>query len=251
VRKSPTRERPLDRRGLLRVASRLGLGSLLVAEAAALADCGGSAGPTTAPDAPAPDLGSTVTRPPEIGGGTLVASVGSQSIWPGATSAVWTLGGSFPGPTIRVGRGASFSARIENRLAQPTNVHWHGLAAPPEMDGHPSDAIAPGQARDIAFPIVDRAGTYWYHPHPDGRTARQVYGGMAGLFIVEDGREAALGLLSGEYDVPLVVQDRRTSLDHSLTYAPGPLDLMASRPRRPESRSSLSTARTGPARRRG
>jgi FtsP/CotA-like multicopper oxidase with cupredoxin domain len=168
-----------------------------------------------------------VTRPPEIGGGTLAASAGSQAIWSGATTAVWTLGGSFPGPTIRIGRGAGFSARIENRLSEPTNVHWHGLTSPPDMDGHPSDVIAPGQSRDIAFPIVDRAGTYWYHPHPDGRTARQVYGGMAGFFIVEDGREAALGLPSGEYDVPLVVQDRRTSPDHSLTYAPGPMDLMA------------------------
>ena len=95
------------------------------------------------------------------------------------------------------------------------------------MDGHPTDLIAPGQARDIAFPVVDRPGTYWYHPHPDGRTARQVYGGMAGFLLVEDGREAVLGLPSGEYDVPLVIQDRRTSADRSLTYAPGPMDLMA------------------------
>ena len=228
----PSRREDLDRRAFFRAAGRLGLGSLLVAEAAALADCGGSAGSTTAPGAPAPGFASTVTHPPEIGGGTLAASVGSQSIWSGATTAVWTLGGSFPGPTIRIGRGASFSARIENRLSEPTNVHWHGLAAPPEMDGHPSDVIAPGQSRDIAFPIVDRAGTYWYHPHPDGRTARQVYGGMAGFFIVEDEREAALGLPSGEYDVPLVLQDRRTSPDHSLTYAPGPMDLMAGCPGR-------------------
>ncbi len=217
----------LDRRDFFRVTGRLGLGSLLVAEAAAFADCGGSAGPATAPDASAAGLASTATRPSEIAGGPLVASVGSQTIWPGATTPVWTLGGSFPGPTIRVGRGAGFSARIENRLSEPTNVHWHGLAAPPEMDGHPSDLIAPGQSRDIAFPIVDRAGTYWYHPHPDGRTARQVYGGMAGFFIVEDDREVTLGLPSGEYDVPLALQDRRTSPDHSLTYAPGPMDLMA------------------------
>jgi FtsP/CotA-like multicopper oxidase with cupredoxin domain len=225
--RAPSQQEHLDRRDFFRVTGRLGLGSLLAAEAAALAGCGGSAGPTTAPDAPATDLASTVTRPPEIGGGALVASAASQAIWSGATTPVWTLGGSFPGPTIRVGRGAGFSARLENRLSEPTNVHWHGLAAPPEMDGHPSDVIAPGQSRDIAFPIVDRAGTYWYHPHPDGRTARQVYGGMAGFFIVEDGRESALGLPSGEYDVPLVLQDRRTSPDHSLTYAPGPMDLMA------------------------
>jgi FtsP/CotA-like multicopper oxidase with cupredoxin domain len=215
------------RRDFLRVAGRLGVGSWLVAEAAALVDCGGSAGLTTAPDASAAGLAGTVTRPPEIGGGTLVASLGSQAIWSGATTAVWTLGGTFPGPTIRVGRGAAFSIRVENRLPEPTNVHWHGLASPPEMDGHPSDVVAPGASRDVAFPIVDRPGTYWYHPHPDGRTAPQVYRGMAGFFIVEDGREASLGLPGGEYDVPLVIQDRRTSADHSLAYAPGPMDLMA------------------------
>jgi FtsP/CotA-like multicopper oxidase with cupredoxin domain len=95
------------------------------------------------------------------------------------------------------------------------------------MDGHPADLIAPGQAREIAFPVVDRPGTYWYHPHPDGRTARQVYGGMAGFFIVEDGRDSALGLPAGQFDVPLVIQDRRTSADRSLPYAPGPMDVMA------------------------
>ena len=69
----PSQEGHLDRRGFIRTAGRLGLGSLLVSEAAALAGCGGSAGPTTAPDASAPGLPSTPTRPPEIGGGTLEA----------------------------------------------------------------------------------------------------------------------------------------------------------------------------------
>jgi FtsP/CotA-like multicopper oxidase with cupredoxin domain len=209
------------------MTGRLGMGALFAAEAAALAHCGGAAGSATAPGTSGLDPTGTVARPAEIGGGTIVASVGSQAIWPGTSSAVWTLGGSFPGPTIRVANGAAFSARIENRLPEPTNVHWHGLASPPGMDGHPSGVIAPGQSREIAFPIVDRAGTYWYHPHPDGRTARQVYGGMAGFFIVEDPREAALGLPGGEYDVPLVIQDRRTSTDRSLDYNPGPMDLMS------------------------
>ena len=216
-----------DRRVFLRMTGRLGMGALFAAEATALAHCGGSAASPTAPGVSTLDPTSTVRRPADIGGGTIVASVGSQAIWPGTSSAVWTLGGSFPGPTIRTTRGAAFSARIENRLSEPTNVHWHGLAPPPEMDGHPSDVIGPGQSREIGFPVVDRAGTYWYHPHPDGRTARQVYGGMAGFFIVEDPREAALGLPDGEYDVPLVIQDRRTASNRSLDYNPGPMDLMA------------------------
>ena len=224
--KEPRTHLQVGRRTFLNRAGRLGIGSVLAAQAATLADCGGSAeSPVGA--APSDATAGNIGRPPEITGGTLAASLGSQTIWPGSATNVWTLGGTFPGPTIRVPRGAGFSARIENRLPEPTNVHWHGLASPPDMDGHPTDLIAPGQARDIAFTVVDRPGTYWYHPHPDGRTARQVYGGMAGFLIVEDGREASLGLPSGEYDVPLVIQDRRTSADGSLTYAPGPMDLMA------------------------
>jgi len=53
--------------------------------------------------------------------------------------------------------------RLQNGLPEATNIHWHGLAAPPEMDGFPSDVVAPGGARDYRFRIVQRAGTYWYH----------------------------------------------------------------------------------------
>lgn len=139
----------LDRRGFLRLAGRRGLGSLVLAEAAALLDRGGSAGSSVTPDSPGSGVTGGITRPWELSGGTLVASSGSQTIWPGSSTAVWTLGGAFPGPAIRVARGASFSARIENRLSEPTNVHGHGLASPPEMDGHPSDVIPPGQSRHI------------------------------------------------------------------------------------------------------
>ena len=66
----------------------------------------------------------------------------------------------------------------------------------------------------------------WYHPHPDMRTAAQVYGGMAGFFLVEDDDELALGLPSGAYDVPLLLQDRRITPDRSFLYAPTMMDMM-------------------------
>jgi FtsP/CotA-like multicopper oxidase with cupredoxin domain len=120
-----------------------------------------------------------------------------------------------------------FVQRLENRLGESTNVHWHGIAAPPEADGYPMNVIPPGGAQDYRFQIGERAGTYWYHPHPNGRTAVQVYEGMAGFLIVEDDEERSLGLPAGEQDVPLLLQDRRLTADGSLRYAPSPMDLMA------------------------
>jgi FtsP/CotA-like multicopper oxidase with cupredoxin domain len=116
--------------------------------------------------------------------------------------------------------------RLRNELGEPTNVHWHGLVVPEAADGHPNDVVAPGASRDIAFTAPARAGTFWYHPHPDLRTAPQVYQGMAGFLLVEDGVDAALGLPTGERDVLVLLQDRRLFDDRSFTYAPFPMDLM-------------------------
>ena len=89
------------------------------------------------------------------------------------------------------------------------------------MDGHPRFVIPQGQSYLYEFEVKNRAGTYWYHPHPHGRTGPQVYGGLAGLFIVSDEEEKAAGLPSGEYDIPLVIQDRAFDSDNQLVYMTG------------------------------
>ena len=167
-----------------------------------------------------------IRLPPELVG-PLVATPATASVWPGRPTTLLTLGGSYPSPTLRARRGEVFELRLENRLAEATNVHWHGLAVPAEADGYPTDLVPPGGARQYAFQIGERAGTYWYHPHPDGRTGAQVYGGMAGFLIVEDEDERGAGLPAGEQDVPLLLQDRRLTADGSFSYAPTPMDLMA------------------------
>jgi len=159
--------------------------------------------------------------------GPLVATAASATVWPGRPTSLLTFGGAYPSPTLRARTGDVFEPRLENRLAESTNIHWHGLAAPANADGYPTDLILPGGARSYRFQIAERAGTYWYHPHPDGRTADQVYGGMAGFFIVEDDEERALGLPAGELDVPLLLQDRRRTADGSFRYSPSPMDLMS------------------------
>lgn len=147
----------------------------------------------------------------------------------GNPAAVATLPGSYLGPVIRVPRGARVRVRFFNDLPQATVVHWHGLLVPEAMDGHPRHAIAPGGQYVYEFEVRNRAGTYWFHPHPHGYTGYQVYGGLAGLFIVSDDEEHALGLPDGPQDMPLVIQDRSFDADHQLRYLGGGMGAMHTR----------------------
>lgn len=45
-------------------------------------------------------------------------------------------------------------------------------------------AVGPGNSYLYEFTVLNRAGTYWYHPHPHGLTGPQAYFGLAGLFII-------------------------------------------------------------------
>lgn len=135
---------------------------------------------------------------------------------------------TFLNPVFRVRRGATVSARLSNGLEEPTIIHWHGLHVDWRNDGHPSYAVPGGGAYDYRFTVQNRAGTYWYHPHPHGPTARQVYGGLAGLFVVEDEEEQrlreSLDLQFGVTDIPLVFQDRLFGDGGNLVYPASPMD---------------------------
>jgi len=126
-------------------------------------------------------------------------------------------------PTIRIKRGQSLNIDFQNRIDQESIIHWHGLIVPPDMDGHPKDAVAPGQNYSYRFNVDQRAGTYWYHPHPDKLTGPQVYHGLGGFFIVEDEEEQALNFPSGDRELPLIVQDKQFNNSGQLTYN---LDMM-------------------------
>jgi FtsP/CotA-like multicopper oxidase with cupredoxin domain len=125
---------------------------------------------------------------------------------------------SYLGPTLKLRRGQQVRARFENRLEEPSIVHWHGLDVPESADGHPRLAVRAGRSQDYDFTVTNRAGTYWYHPHPHRRTGPQVYAGLAGLLIVEDDEEAALGLPAGPSEIALVLQDRRFDAGNQLVY---------------------------------
>jgi FtsP/CotA-like multicopper oxidase with cupredoxin domain len=137
----------------------------------------------------------------------------------GPASTLQNLESSYLGPIIHLRRGQRVRLRFRNRLGEPSIVHWHGLDVPELADGHPRLAIAGGAEYVYDFVVTNRAGTYWYHPHPHMRTAAQVYQGLAGLLLVSDSEEEALGLPSGESELLCVLQDRRFDSNNQFMYA--------------------------------
>ena len=125
---------------------------------------------------------------------------------------------SYLAPTIRLHKGQKVRIYLKNNLDASTILHWHGLHVPAKMDGNPMYAIGHGETFVYEFEILNRAGTYWYHAHTHNLTAKHVYSGLAGLFIVSDDDEQALKLPSGEFDVPLVIQDRNFDSNNQLQY---------------------------------
>lgn len=139
-------------------------------------------------------------------------------------------GADYLNPILVLRKGQNFEATLANGLDEPTIIHWHGVDGPWKQAGHPSYAVGPGGSYAYAFPITNRAGTYWYHPHPHALTAKQAYMGLASFFIVRDAEEEAfakeLDLKLGETDIPLVIQDKRFTHDGRLDYSPSKDDLM-------------------------
>ena len=136
----------------------------------------------------------------------------------GPQDALQVIPGSYLGPIVHARKGQAVRVTFANQIPEPSIIHWHGLHVPESADGHPRLVIDNGESYVYEFMVMDRAGMYWYHPHPHGRTATQVYNGMAGLFIVHDDEEESLDLPSGEYDLPLVIQDRTFDADNQLEY---------------------------------
>jgi FtsP/CotA-like multicopper oxidase with cupredoxin domain len=141
----------------------------------------------------------------------LTAQVGKISFFPGRESVTLGYNSNYLGPTLRVHRGDEVEMAVTNALREDTTVHWHGLLIPGELDGGPHQTIRPGSTWRPVLPIRQPAATLWYHSHAHGHTGEQVYAGLAGLLIVSDDDERALGLPSeyGVDDLPLILQDRQ------------------------------------------
>ena len=212
---------PLSRRRFLHLAA---AGTAVIAGGGlpVLTSCKGAMGPDDGEPARSPlPMPATLS----VAAASLVAAPGAARIAGQESSPAWLFNGLLPGPTIRARRGEQAHIRLLNHLPEPTIVHWHGVVVPADFDGHPRHAIGPGASFDYQFPIVQRAGTFWYHPHPHHRTAGQIHRGLAGFFIIGDAEEDALSLPSGAREILLLLQDRDGNAASAFSYVPTAADL--------------------------
>ena len=165
--------------------------------------------------------------------------------------------GVCPGPTFDEDYGVPSIVRLRNEL-QPgegfgvpeISMHLHNMHTPSESDGFPGDywssvnagptLSAPGRFKDHHY-LHHRAGfadkpdtfgdpneslgTLWYHDHCLDFTAANTYAGLIGMCRMHDELDTGvetqgLRLPSGAYDVPLILADKRFTLDGYLRFDP-------------------------------
>ncbi len=114
----------------------------------------------------------------------------------------------------------------------PAVPHLHGGEVPPQLDGGPdawftnegassryghayyTKAGAPPNGAIYRYPNTQEGATIWFHDHALGITRINVYAGMAGAYLIDDGNHP--GNLPPL--VPLVIQDRMFDVDGQLYF---------------------------------
>jgi FtsP/CotA-like multicopper oxidase with cupredoxin domain len=171
-------------------------------------------------------------------------------VLPGQPTRMWTYDGTFPGPTIRRPGGRPTRITFVHELPEQAGhltVHRHGGHNRASEDGQPGGhtadnpeaicdltpqteqkerygtdlLIPPGGRRTYLYDMVEEAGPEraafeWYHDHRCDVTGRNLWNGLAGMFIVDDDVDLGLPLPKGEHDVPLMIVDRSFLADNQL-----------------------------------
>lgn len=140
----------------------------------------------------------------------LTLDEGITEFYSGITTNTMGANGSLLGPTLIMNNGDAVNIAVHNQLEDTTTIHWHGLHVAPEDDGGPHSIILPNQTWNPDFTVLDKAGTYWYHPHLHMHTDLHVSKGIAGMILVRDAEEASLGLPMnyGIDEFPIVMQTK-------------------------------------------
>lgn len=151
---------------------------------------------------------------------SIVAKEGEFQIKEGNKTKTLGYNNDFLGPVLRLKKGQKVTINTLNQLDTNTSFHWHGLKIPSDVDGGPHQVVKPGETKTITFTVEQEAATLWFHPHPEGETAEQVYKGLAGLMYVEDENSNLLNIPKdyGVDDIPLIVQDKPFDKNNQLNY---------------------------------
>lgn len=171
---------------------------------------------------------------------------------------VWGYNGLYPGPTIEAYKDEQITVRWENNLvdengylldhlfpldptvhrANPPNgiplvTHLHGGHTEAASDGTPQGWFTQNfqytgeefVKENYVYANDQEAATLWYHDHALGITRLNVYAGLAGFYLLRDDFENSLQLPSGDYEIPLVIQDR-SFYENGELYYPSDISLL-------------------------
>jgi spore coat protein A len=116
----------------------------------------------------------------------------------------------------------------------PAVPHLHGAEVLSASDGHPDAWFTPNSAitgpafASSSYNYVNRqeATTLWFHDHALGMTRLNVYSGMAGFYLLRDGRDTgtannSLHLPAGGFEQELMVADRQFDTQGQLLFPDG------------------------------
>jgi len=120
---------------------------------------------------------------------------------------------------------------VEQRLAPFGDhvrvlTHLHGAAVAADSDGSPSvapDGFGPGETQRVYYPNETPATQLWFHDHAMGTTRLNLAAGLAAGYVVRDDFDTGEepnpnGIPGGEYEIPLVIQDRIFNADGTIDY---------------------------------
>ena len=160
---------------------------------------------------------------------------------------IWGYNGIWPGPTMEVRSGVPVRIKYHNDQLPTTHplpvdftihgseadkpqvrnvVHLHGAKILPESDGYPEAWISPDgitgpvlyNPNPFVYPNDQPSTLLWYHDHTLGITRLNMIMGLAGAYIIRDAVEDSLNLPKGQFEIPLIIQDRLFNLDGTFLY---------------------------------
>lgn len=158
---------------------------------------------------------------------------------------IFGYNGTYPGPTIEVMKDVPVLVKWTNNLPDEhllpvdhtlhgtmntpdvrTVVHLHGANVEADSDGHPEawftrnyKTVGQNFTRKVYEYTNHQPGAIlWYHDHAIGITRLNVYAGLAGFYLIRDSLEDRLNLPCGDYEIPIMIQDKSFNRDASLFY---------------------------------
>jgi len=155
---------------------------------------------------------------------------------------MWTIGGTFPGPTLESPIAQGMIVEWQNRLPARhlfaidhtlhgagrnlpdvrAVIHLHGGRTRAASDGYPESwtvpGHSPGNSQICHYPSLQHAAPLFYHDHTMGINRLNTWAGMMGFCILRDAREDPLNLPAGSRDIPILICDRTLRADGQLDY---------------------------------